>query len=133
MWMALSGAIHVPAYADDAAEVRSLLVATWDKPGAKLDANPIVVEGGHALASWTQGGRGGRALLRKENGKWKVVLCSGDPLRNAAVLITAGVPAQAAATLAEKLQVAETQTDPARVKLFSTFEGVVRMDLDGHR
>ena len=88
-WMALAGAIHTaqaePAL-KDAASIRALMASTWDKPDAKLIVDPVVINAGYAVASWTQGNRGGRALLRKNGNHWAVVLCSGDPLRDASVL-----------------------------------------------
>jgi hypothetical protein len=131
--MALCGAI-LPAAADtddDAAAIRALIVHTWDKPGARLVVEPIVVVGEHAVAGWTQvsgeSERGGRALLRKHGGAWTVVLCSGDALKHAEMLTEAGVPSEAAVRIAAALATAEHGLDPARVKLLSTFEGVMRM------
>jgi hypothetical protein len=130
VWTALIGAVHVVTAAepDEKAAIRTLIGKTWDKPDAKVEIDPVVIAGTHAVAGWTQGQRGGRALLRKRDASWGVVLCSGDPLRHAAALIEAGVPEAEAQALASGLAAAEQQTDPQRVKLFSTFEGVMRMD-----
>lgn len=130
VWMALSGVIHTAHAAeplDDKAAIRTLMAAEWDKPDAKLLVDPLVVDGDHALAGWTQGSRGGRALLRKSSGKWAVVLCSGDPLKYASALIEAGVEKDSADRLARGLAEAERQLPPQQVALFSTFEGVVHM------
>jgi hypothetical protein len=128
--MALFGTVH--AFADEpAAEkaaIRTLIGKTWDKPEAKVVVDPIAVDGEHAIAGWTQGERGGRALLRKRGAAWAVVLCSGDALKEAAVLIEAGVPEASARRLASDLAAAEQATDQTRVQLFSTFDGLVRMD-----
>jgi hypothetical protein len=125
-WTALIGAIHVAPVR--AAAIRAIMLETWDKPDARLMVDPVVVLEGFALASWTQGKRGGRALLRKEAGKWKVVLCSGEPLRHAVTLAATGLPAGAAGQLAHLLNQAESKLPADHVALFSTFEGVVHMD-----
>lgn len=133
-WMVLSGAIHSaeqPAR-NDTALIRAVLAATWDKPDAKLVVDPVVVVGAHAVAGWTQGDRGGRALLRKSDGAWKVVLCSGDPLKQASVLAEAGVPQDAAEEIARKNEAAERNLPPEHVRLLSTFEGVMQMHDQGH-
>jgi hypothetical protein len=134
--MALAGAIHAaqaePAL-KDAASIRAQMASTWDKPDAKLIVDPVVINADYALAAWTQGNRGGRALLRKMEGKWVVVLCSGDPLRHASALIEAGVPAVVAEHLASDLSAAERRLPAARVALFATFEGVMRMDEAHHK
>jgi hypothetical protein len=128
--MALFGAIHASAEPSfkDVAAIRSLMSATWDKPDAKLVVEPVVVRADYAVASWVQGNRGGRALLRKNEGVWIVVLCSGDPLKDASALAAAGVPADVAAHLARELAAAERQLPAAHTALFSTFDGVVEMD-----
>lgn len=130
LWMAPLGAIlfSSPAAAGAEDDIRALIGSTWDKPDAKVETDPVVVEGGHAIADWTQGDRGGRALLREEHGSWRVMLCSGDPLRHASGLVEAGVPEAIALKLAQKLAAAEASTDPKRLALFATFEGVMRMD-----
>jgi hypothetical protein len=124
--MALLGAIHSPARgADDAGEVRALIGATWDKPGRKVETNPVVVSGDYAVASWSQGDRGGRALLRRDDTGWSVVLCSGDPLKEAGWLAEAGVPQGDAERIAKDLASAEALIPADRRAKFSLFEGVV--------
>lgn len=133
VWMALACAIHVCAEETasslkDVEAIRALMVSTWGKPEATLVVEPVVVDGDHALAGWTQGKRGGRALLHKSAGKWAIVLCSGDPLKYAPVLVEAGVPGTTAEHLARDLAEAERLLPAEQVALFSTFEGVVQVD-----
>lgn len=132
-WMALIGAIHTPFAqhgSGEAAAIRALMAAAWDKPDAKLNVDPVVIDGEYAIAGWTQGRRGGRALLREVAGSWKVMLCSGDPLRQASSIEVAGVPHAVANRLARLLNDAESKLPRERVALFSTFEGVVHIDDD---
>jgi hypothetical protein len=69
--------------------------------------------------------------MKRTDGSWRIVLCSGDALRDAAKLVEMGVPADAASTIAERLETAEAALPPPRAALFSTFDGVVTMDADG--
>jgi hypothetical protein len=139
LWIAVLGAISViclanPAFADDTSDkaaVRSLLMATFDKPGARLTVEPVTVEGDLAVAGWAQGDMGGRALLRKKDGTWTLTLCSGDALKDAAGLKTFGLSAEAADALSAEIVAAEAKLDPALVAKFSTFDGVVMMDGSG--
>ena len=134
-WMALTCAIHSSHSAlagDDAQAIRSLIGATWDRPESKVETDPIVVSGHHAVASWTQGDRGGRALLRRDDKEWKVVLCSGDPLTRAGWLIEAGVPQADADAIASTLAAAEATTSKSRRQKFSLFEGTVMGDAPEH-
>lgn len=126
MWIA-------PAAADDESDIRALLAQTWDKPDNRLSVDPVVIVDGNALASWTQGNRGGRALLRRnDGGEWKVVLCSGEPLRHASTLAATGISESVSQALATRLNEAESKLAPDQVRLFSTFEGVVHVAEDGH-
>ncbi len=106
------------------------MMRTFDKPDARLLVEPVEVVDDFAVASWTQGERGGRALLRRADDKWRIVLCSGDALRSAAMLADAGVPGAAAERLAALLKESESKLPPKQVALFSTFEGVVHIDAE---
>lgn len=128
-WMALLCAIHSsPARADDASAIRALISATWDKPDSKVEINPVVVSGSYAVASWTQGAHGGRALMRHGDQGWSVVLCSGDPLKDTGWLVEAGVPTGDAERIASDLAAAEMLVPNDRRQKFSLFEGVVSGD-----
>lgn len=129
----LLGLNGAPVHADDASAVRAVLATTWDRPDNPLNVDPVAIVGAHALASWRQGSRGGRALLRRNgDGAWKVVLCSGEPLRHASTLVATGIPAREAQALAAQLNRAESKLAAEDVQLFSTFEGVVHVEDDAH-
>lgn len=117
----------------DQIAVRKVLMDTWDKPGSRLDAGPIVVVGDRAIAGWTQDSRGGRALLvPNAHGKWAVSVCAGDGLKDPKALESMGMSASAARELSRNLVQAEAKTTPQRRALFSTFDGMVKMDAEGH-
>ena len=105
--------------------------ATWDRPEAKLEAGPVVIEGDYAIADWTQGAMGGRALLKREHGEWNTVLCAGDGIRDAEGLLAVGLPDEQAAALAAGLAEAEKQVSPQRLALMAAFSGIVRMPAAG--
>jgi hypothetical protein len=117
---------------DDTTAIQHVMKGTWEKPGAPLRVEPIVVVGDHAIAGWVQADMGGRALLRRKAGAWMVVLCSGDALKSADELKKAAVPADQAVTLAKSLADAESRLDPALLTQFAKFEGLVMMDQSGH-
>jgi len=112
--------------------VRDLLMRTFDKPDSRLVVGPIVIARDHALVDWSQAATGGRALLRRSRNIWELVLCSGDGIRSAKALQQAGVPAADAHSLSKALAAAEKAVAAERLKLFSSFEGTVRMT-DGGR
>lgn len=127
------GACSAPR-SDGHADQQAILTrmhTTWDRPDTRLDAGPVVIEGDHAVADWTQGRMGGRALLRRQHGEWITVLCAGDGIRDAEGLAAAGVPAAIAGRLATRLAEAEKQVPAERLARMSAFMGVVRMDTEG--
>ncbi|WP_144289982.1 copper uptake system-associated protein [Ideonella sp. A 288] len=113
------------AFAD---AIRDVLMDSFDKPEARLTVAPIAVIGIHGLAGWTQGDRGGRALLRRSGHGWVVVACGGDGLKELDVLRDAGLPAVDAVALVRAMDVAEARLPAEQRALFSTFDGLLRLD-----
>ena len=126
--MFLIGTVHADPATGDVATIAQLLHGMFDKPGETLVVEPIVQSGDHAIVGWIQGKMGGRALLRRRQQKWALILCAGDGIKSAEALQTSGVPATDAKALEAKLAVAEAKLSPERVAMFSRFEGLVMMD-----
>ncbi|RDV01258.1 copper uptake system-associated protein [Undibacter mobilis] len=115
-----------------ASAIRHALMAAFDKPEQRLAVEPVAVVGDHAVASWTQGDMGGRALLRLKSGTWTIILCAGDQLLDPNALIHAGIAEVSAKQLVAIVKDAGRQTPPERVAMFSRFEGLVSMDDHSH-
>ena len=115
----------------DGAVIGRLLHGMFDKPNAVLTVEPIVVASDHAIADWTQGPMGGRALLRRKPEGWTLILCAGDGIRSKQALAKAGVPLADAQQLEDDLLAAEAKLPPEQMAAFSRFEGLVRMDQEG--
>ncbi|MEY2689537.1 MAG: hypothetical protein RL375_3736 [Pseudomonadota bacterium] len=116
----------------DLPAIRHVLMATFDKPEARLSVDPVVVVGTHAVAGWSQGERGGRALMRRGADGWQIVLCAGDGLKQASVLRDAGIDGPSADRLARELASAESRLSADQRARFASFEGVVKMDAHGN-
>lgn len=132
-WLLLLSALHCPAFADTGADqqaIAQLLQHTWGHADGALVLGPITIEAEHAVAGWTQGERGGRALLAHNAQGWRVVLCAGDALLDAATLRDAGVAAAQVKPLLAAVGEAEQAIAPARVQQFARFQGL--MAPDGH-
>jgi periplasmic copper chaperone A len=119
-------------WAHDAAEhITHVMKAQFDTPDNPLTVEPVTVGGDFAVAGWRQGDKGGRALLRMVDGNWSIHLCSGDGLKDAAVLHQAGIPEDIAKDIAARVAEAEAKLDPAILKQFASFEGTVVIDEAG--
>lgn len=112
----------------DVDAISAMQKAMFDKPDNPLTMGPVVVEGDFAVSDWAQAGTGGRALLKRTDKGWGIHLCAGDALKDAAELAKIGVPADIAAKLAADLASAEASVDPALLKQFSMFDGVMMVD-----
>jgi hypothetical protein len=117
--------------ADDAGTIRKLLADTFDKPDARLVVDPVAVSGDYAIAGWSQGDLGGRALLRRRGGEWSLILCSGDGITSVAALRRAGLPPEHARKLSARLSEAEKTIPRERLALFARFAGTVTMEAGG--
>jgi hypothetical protein len=113
--------VSMAGESSQAREISALIGATYDKPEQRVRTDPVVAVGNYAVASWTQGERGGRALLRRERGKWIIVLCAGALLRDADGLRQAGVPQNEARQLVQKLARAEVAVPAERRGKFDLF------------
>ena len=74
----LWGAGAAAADSADQTAIATLLHETFDRQNAQLTIAPIVVVEDYAVAGWTQGEMGGRALLRKKAQQWSLILCAGE-------------------------------------------------------
>lgn len=103
--------------------ITTVMKSQFDTPENPLTVDPIVVKGDYALASWAQGDKGGRALLQRRDGVWQINLCGGADLRLPEFLAQQGV--LAAKTLSQMFNAAEDGLGAEKVKLHSSFAGVV--------
>jgi periplasmic copper chaperone A len=111
--------------ATDTDRIIAAMESLLDQPGRPLHITPVSVEDGFAIAGWSQGSAGGRALLHRVGDSWQIVLCAGDALLQPATLAGAGMAAGTSARLLEKVQRAEVALTPASRALFSRFNGLV--------
>ena len=108
--------------------IAKLLHGMFDRKDAQLTIAPIVVSGDYAVAGWSQADMGGRALLRKKEQNWTLILCAGDEIKSAPALMTAGLPSKDAVTLENDLVAAENALPKQQVAMFSRFQGIMLMD-----
>ena len=117
----------------DAHKIKQTLRTIFDIPGAPLTVKPVSIEGDFAVAGWIQHGTGGRTLLKRQQGQWKIAFCGDSGLIDPANLQKMGLSHSAAARLAETIKTAELGlTEQERVQI-SKFHGVMQIsDGAGH-
>jgi len=114
----------------NAHQITAVMKKQFDRPDAPLTVNPVTVEGDYAVAGRTQGKKGGRALLQKENGQWRISVCGGDGLTQAKVLETTGMHSPMAQKLAAATLVAESTLSAGKRRMFASFEGMLKIGSD---
>lgn len=118
-------AMSAPLYAgegEDRQSIEKLLKDNFEKPALPLRVTPISFSENYAVAGWTQGERGGRALLKKEKGAWVLQACGGDGLKQVAVLQNSGLTRDGAVRLVSEIEQAERRIPSSDVEKFSRFE-----------
>jgi hypothetical protein len=105
----------------DEAQIQAVIGKTYDKPNNKVNTTPVSVADDFAIADWTQGERGGRALMKRINGNWEILVCGNDGLKDTKSLIKAGMSEKTASTIIKKLTDLEKSEDPKRLAKFNLF------------
>lgn len=113
---------------EDRQAVEHLMKHTWERPNAPLQVEPVTVDGDYAIAGWTQDERGGRALLRRTDGAWRVLICAGDGLLEEALLLDAGLDAGHAERLLARTREAERGLSAEHLARLALFGKPVRVD-----
>jgi len=108
--------------------IKLLIGNTYDTADTKVKTEPVVISNNYAIADWVQGEKGGRALLKKGQSNWKIILCGGGGLKLESTLHTAGIPAATAKLLAHQLALAEKSLSASQVKLLDSFGAIIHFD-----
>lgn len=107
--------------ADESVKVSNALTQLFDRPDARLTVDAVAVASDHSLASWSQSGRGGRALLKRVGGHWQIVLCGGKELIHVEALKKAGVPTPDALAISQRLTSSEQKLPSAKRLAYDNF------------
>ena len=118
MWVGVSCAAESD---DDSSKVGKVLTQLFDRPNARLTVDAVAVVSDHSLASWSQSGRGGRALLKRVGGHWQIVLCGGKELIHVEALKKAGVPTPDALAISQRLTSSEQKLPSAKRLAYDNF------------
>ena len=120
LFLVFSGALSAESLTDEA-QIQAVIGKTYDKPNNKVNTTPISIADDFAVADWTQGKRGGRALMKRINGNWEILACGNDGLKDTKSLVKAGLSEKTASTIVKKLADLEKLEDPRRLAKFNLF------------
>lgn len=120
LFLVFTGALSAETLTDEA-QIQAVIGKTYDKPNNKVNTTPISVADDFAIADWTQGKRGGRALMKRIDGNWEILACGNDGLKDTKSLVKAGMTEKTASTIVKKLADLEKSEDPKRLAKFNLF------------
>lgn len=120
LFLVFSGALSAESLTDEA-QIQAVIGKTYDKPNNKVNTTPISVADDFAVADWTQGKRGGRALMKRIDGNWEILACGNDGLKDTKSLVKAGMSEKTASAIVKKLSDLEKLEDPKRLAKFNLF------------
>jgi hypothetical protein len=118
---------HSQTEAESQGRIKALISKTFDQPNLKVQITPIVIEGKVAIADWTQGQKGGRALLRRKHADWEIIACGGAGFKDPSAIASAGISKEIANNITAKLKTAEAALSAQKIKQLDSFDGVVTM------
>jgi hypothetical protein len=118
---------HPQTDAESQEKIKALISKTFDQPNLKVQITPIVIEGKVAIADWTQGQKGGRALLRRKHADWEIIACGGAGFKDPNAIAAVGISKEIANNITAKLKVAEAVLVPQKIKQLDSFGDVVTM------
>ena len=127
IYCASNAIAHPQTEAESQEKIKALISKTFDQPNLKVQTTPIVIEGKVAIADWTQGQKGGRALLRRKHADWEIIACGGAGFKDSSAIATAGISKEIASNITAKLKTAESSLPPQKIKQLDSFDGVVTM------
>jgi hypothetical protein len=120
LFLVFSGALSAESLTDEA-QIQAVIGKTYDKPNNKVNTTPISIADDFAVADWTQGKRGGRALMKRIDGNWEILACGNDGLKDTKSLVKAGMSEKTASAIVKKLSDLEKLEDPKRLAKFNLF------------
>ena len=112
--------------------IEHVIKKQWDKPDNPVLVSPIVIVDNAAVAGWSQGARGGRALLKLDGGEWRVMFCGDVTLTHAAVLEQSGLTSDQAIRISKELLAAEAKISTTQINILDTFRGLMKVDAEHH-
>ena len=110
--------------AEEKAAIANLVQSSYG--GAQMSVEPIVVRTKYAIADWSNDGGGGRALVSKEHGDWKIVVAAGGDMRDPEFLVRAGVPQAEAKALVNFLLTSERKLPETRLAMLDSYKQIPR-------
>jgi len=97
----------------------------WDQPQHPVSVPVVAISVPYAVADWTQDARGGRVLLKLNDGHWQALACGDALIKSVFKLEKMGVPKAHAEEIVQQLTLEEAQLSQAEISTINSFSGLV--------
>ena len=111
----LIGCSQSGSIANDKEKIEQAVQSGASNAGSAAVVDPIIMRQEYAVADWTSGDKGGRTLLHRERGSWKVIATGGEEIRDAEALMRAGLGQKEAKALANSVIAKERKVPEDRL------------------
>lgn len=99
----------------------------WDQPQHPVSVPVVAISVPYAVADWMQDARGGRALLKLNDGHWQALACGDAQIKSVFKLEKMGVPKAHAEEIVQQLSIQETQLSQVELSTINSFSGLVNL------
>ena len=111
----------------DLEQIHGYMKRTWHSHEHPLTLGPTQIAGDFAVADWWHQGKGGRAVFKRHNQHWQLILCGGAGILQSALWQQLGMTPAAAADFVRALQHAEQAVSATDKALLDAFGATVNM------
>ncbi|WP_051685638.1 copper uptake system-associated protein [Rheinheimera texasensis] len=117
----------------DLEQIHGFMRKTWHSSEHPLRLGPTHIAGDFAVADWWHQGKGGRAVFKRSNQQWQLILCGGAGILQSTLWQQLGLTPSAAAEVVDALQHAEQSVSVADKALLDAFGATVTMQAEHAR
>lgn len=111
----------------DLQQIHSFMQETWHSAEHPLKLGPAHIAGDLAVADWWHQGKGGRAVFKRSNMQWQLILCGGAGILQSALWQHLGLTPSAADDFVRAIGRAEQSVSATDKALLDAFGATIKL------
>lgn len=116
--------------ASDLEQIHGFMRKTWHSSEHPLRLGPSHIAGDFAVADWWHQGKGGRAVFKRSNQQWQLILCGGAGILQSSLWQQLGLTTSAADEFVLAISTAEHSLNVPDKALLNAFGVTVTMQAE---
>jgi hypothetical protein len=117
--------------ATDLVQIHGFMQKTWHSAEHPLKLGPTHISGDFAVADWWHQGKGGRAVFKRSQQHWQLILCGGAGILQSALWQHLGLTPAAADDFVRAISRAEQSVSASDKALLDAFGATIKLQ-SGH-